>query len=404
MDLIRKLREGGYSDPIDVYERSPHFPYERPFLSKVGLQQDNDARNHTLVSEAALDKLEVKFRRESQVRRLSLVKDNFQIEQASGENEDYEKVVVASGVAARTLGLEAVPMASIFYLQSMDDLLRLKNQLRNCKKILIIGAGFIGLEVASALTQQGFEVRVIEQGTQIMNRVLSEVTANQFQREHQDMGTKIYLQSGIDSIEKVSLTGEFTVRLVTGETFSTDLILAAIGVEPVTAFIDMPVKMEGQHLAVDHAGQTSVKNLYAIGDVAARPHPRFPKTLVKIQSIDGALVSAKRLAGLILGQELAPYENWVPKFWSHQAAQSLQIAGLRLDSDQQVIRGDSGGSKFSVGFFRDGNLVAIEAMNSPVDFFQAAKLIQEGRKISPDEFSDTEIILKSLTSSSPGLD
>ena len=263
-----------------------------------------------------------------------------------------------------------------------------------------MGAGFIGLEVASSLQHQGHEVRVIEQGTQIMNRVLSEFSANQFQTEHHNMGTKIHLQASIESIAQSPVTGEFTVRLTAGETFSSELILASIGVEPVTAFIDIPVEMEGKHIIVDHVGQTSVKNLYAIGDVAARPNPANSKTLVKIQSIDGAVVSAKRLAGFILGQEIAPYENWVPKFWSDQASQSLNIAGLRSEGDQQLLRGEIGSSKFIVGFFRDEKLVAVEAVNSPIDFSQAVKIIQGRIKISPNEFSDTGFVLKSLTISS----
>lgn len=400
MDLIRRLREGGFSDAIDVFEESSHFPYERPFLSKEGLQADHDVESHTLVSETALNKLEVNFRRESRVKHLSMVGDKFLVEQVSGAEEIYESVVVASGVAARTLKLEGIPASSIYYLQSLDDLLQLKNQLKSCKRILIIGAGFIGLEVASSLRHQGHEVQVIEQGTQIMNRVLSELSANQFQREHHNMGTKIHLQTGIESIVQNPVTGEFTVRLTSGETFSSDVVLASIGVEPVTAFIDIPVEMEGKHIIINHVGQTSVKNLYAIGDVAARPNPANSKTLVKIQSIDGAVISAKRLAGFILGQEIAPYENWIPKFWSDQASQSLNIAGLRSEGDQQVIRGEIESSKFIVGFFRDENLVAVEAVNSPIDFSQVVKIIQGKIKISASEFSDTGFVLKSLTISS----
>lgn len=399
-ELIRRLREGNFPDAIDVYEESSHFPYERPFLSKEGLQAEHDVGSHTLVSETALNKLGVNFRRESRVSRLSMVGDKFEVEQTSGAKEIYEQVVVASGVAARTLKLEGLPEASIYYLQSLDDLLQLKNQLKSRKQILIIGAGFIGLEVASSLRHQGHEVQVIEQGTQIMNRVLSEFSASQFQTEHNNMGTKIHLQTGIQSIVQNLETGEFRVCLTSGETFSSELILASIGVEPVTAFIDIPVEMEGKHIIVNHVGQTSVKNLYAIGDVAARPNPANSKTLVKIQSIDGAVISAKRLAGFILGQEIAAYESWVPKFWSDQASQSLNIAGLRSEGDQQVLRGEIGGSKFIVGFFRDENLIAVEAVNSPIDFSQAVKIIQGRIKISPSEFSDTGFVLKSLTISS----
>lgn len=403
MDLIRRLREGNFSGSIDVFERSSYFPYERPFLSKDGLQPDSDFKNYTMVSETALEKLCVNFRRESQVNRLSIMENKFQVEQISGEMEIYDTVVVASGVAARKLKLEGLPEDSIYYLQSLDDLIQLKIQLKNGKNILIVGAGFIGLEIASSLTHQGFKVRVIEHGTQIMNRVLSEVCANRFQREHQNMGTEILVQSGIESIVQSSLNENYTVRLVSGETFVADLILAAIGVEPVTAWIDAPVQMAGQHIIVDHAGRTSIENLYAIGDVAARPNPKNPKNLVKIQSIDGATVSARRLAGLILGEELTPYENWVPRFWSRQASQGLQIAGLRMDGDQQVIRGEARESKFIVGFFRDESLVAVEAMNSPIDFLQAVKIIQEGARISQTEFTDTELTLKSFTVSSQGI-
>lgn len=396
IDFVRRLREGGFSDPIDILEKSSFFPYERPALSKQGLKPELSLKDFSLASESSLENLNVKFRCRGNVQRLSMEKDIFRVKLSSGESLNYDQVVLATGVSARTLDLPVTLETPVCYLQSLEDMLGIKAHLNTAKRVLIIGAGFIGLEVASSLRSLGHEVLVVERGSQVMNRVLSKLTADFFRRAHQAMGTNIFLQSEIKKVERAPLTGQSTFTFTSEEKYTADLVLVAIGVEPATQFLDLPVKMDGQHVLIDSVGQTSISNLFAIGDVAARPHPVSSQSVVKIQSIDAAAVSAGRLANFILGEELSPYENWVPKFWSDQASQKLQIAGLRPDSEFLAIRGDVDSSIFSVGFLEGEHLIAIEAVNSPIDFLQARKLIQFSVPISAQKFSDTSLPLKSL--------
>lgn len=395
IDLVRKLREGGFSDPIDILEKSNFFPHERPPLSKKGLTRELSPQDFSLASEASFAKLNVSFRRRSQVERLSIIGDSFQVTLGGGASVNYDQVILATGVRPRTLDLSVGSMTPVCYLQSLEDMMGIRAHLIAQKKVLIIGAGFIGLEVATSLRSLGHEVLVVEKSSQIMNRVLSEPTASFFQKAHEAMGTNIFLETGVQKVE-INQVGQSTFVFSSGEKFTPDVVLVAIGVEPATEFIDLPVKMDGQHILVDSEGKTSVANLFAMGDLAARPNPADPTSVVKIQSIDAAALSSDRLSSHILGQKLQPYESWIPKFWSDQASHRLQIAGLRPQSSDVVVRGATDSSHFSIGFFQAERLLAIESVNSPVDFLHARKLMQSPAQISIQDFSDISFSLKTL--------
>lgn len=395
IDLVRKLRAGGFTDSLDILEKSNFFPYERPPLSKKGLTRELSTQDFSLASQHNLEELNVNFRRRSQVTLLSRHKDSYEVTLMAGGSHFYDQIVLASGVRPRILDLQTNVLTPICYLQSLEDMLAIQAHLIRQIKILIIGAGFIGLETASSLRSLGHEVTVLERNPQIMNRVLSGRTASFFQNAHQAMGTQFFIGSDVQHVEN-ERSGRSTFVLSSGDRITPDLVLVAIGVEPVTDFVDFPIEKIGSHILVDSEGRTSSPNFFAIGDLAARPNPVEQKSMVKIQSIDSANLSSSRLASLILGETVAPYKNWVPKFWSDQASHKLQIAGLRPESAISVVRETDDLSQFVIGFFREGRLMAIEAVNSPIEFMQARKIIQSACQVSLQEFSDATISLATL--------
>lgn len=394
--LARALREGGFSDPISILEKSSFSPYERPALSKQALEEDLEVSEFGLASLAELKGLGIEYRANSRVNKISKAADLFVVDKDQGQSESFSTLVLATGVKPRHLELHVNPMTPVCYMQNFEDLLGLRAHLNSAKNVLIIGAGFIGLEVASSLRKHGHEVTVVERGDQVMNRVLGPETANFFQERLEQMGVRILLEDSLEDITFDSSSSTSTLEFSSGEEFTADLVLVSIGVEPVTDFIHLNVEMSGQHVLVDTEGRTSVPRLYAIGDIAARPNPQNPGELVKIQSIDAAALAAQRLANHLLGAEPGDYSLWLPRFWSEQAGHKLQIAGLKPSVAQVAKRGDLSSDSFSIGYLVEGRLVAVECVNAPVDFLNSRKLIQSGVQIDPASFSDTSTNLKTL--------
>lgn len=394
--LVRALREGGYRSSITILEQSGFSPYERPALSKQALEEWLEPKEFGLTSLGEFEGLKVEYRSNSKVKKIYRAGGLFVVVQDNGKSESYGSLVLASGVKPRRLQLHVNPLTPVCYLQNLEDLLGLRSHLKSRKNILIVGAGFIGLEAASSLRRQGHEITVVERGGQVMNRVLGPETANFFQTKLEQMGVRVLLEDSIEDITFHQASSDSTFLLTSATEFSADLVLVSIGVQPITEFIHVDVEMSGEHVLVDTEGNTSVPGLYAIGDIAARPNPQNQQELVKIQSIDAANWAAERLAKHLLGAELDDYSLWLPRFWSEQAGQKLQIAGLRPNDAYVAIRGDLASDSFSIGYFIDSRLVAAECVNAPVDFLNARKLIQTRVKIDPVSFSDTSTNLKTL--------
>lgn len=394
--LVRALREGGYSSPITILEQSSFSPYERPALSKQALEEGLVANEFGLASLAELEGLKVEYRNSSRVKKISRAAGLFIVDKELGNIETFSSLVLATGVKPRRLELHVNPLTPVCYLQNIEDLLGLRSHLKSKRKILIVGAGFIGLEAASSLRKQGHAVTVVERGKQVMNRVLGPETANFFQTKLEQMGVRVLLEDSIEDITFDQASSTSTFVLSSPTEFTADLVLVSIGVQPITEFIHLDVEMSGEHVRVDTEGKTSVPGLYAIGDIAARPNPQNQQELVKIQSIDAATFAAEQLAKHLLGAELDDYSRWIPRFWSEQAGQRLQIAGLRPNDANVAIRGDLASDSFSIGYFTEARLVAAECVNAPVDFLNVRKLIQTRVKIDPVSFSDTSTNLKTL--------
>lgn len=393
--LAQELRKHDYEGSIDLFERSSYRPYERPALSKEALEDGLDDDDIRLITDQALHSNHIFLNLNSEVRHLKPLDTRFEISLGSEETLIYDSVVLASGVKPRRLNIEANPRTPICYLQSYEDLLGIRMHLNPGKRVLIIGAGFIGLEVASSLKSQGLEVTVVERTGQVMNRVLSPEMAEFFAHKHKESGIDVFLESSIKASHFIPSRSSTEFTLSGGEVVEADMVLIAIGVEPKTEFLGVDLAFDGDHVLVDEHGQTSVEGIYAIGDIAARPNPRNSSMLAKIQSIDAAHQSAERLAAKLTGRASSDYSSWLPKFWSDQVGQKLQIAGLAAPSSNRLIRGSVSSGSFIVGHLEEGKLMAVEAVNAASEFRAARKLILDSVDIHPQDFSDVSKALGS---------
>lgn len=396
LHFVRRLRAGGFDERIEILDKSRFYPYERPALSKQAFLPDPEIAKYALATKEQLEKLDVSLSLGHTVKRLFQSAGVFLVELESGLKRDFRLVVLATGVRPRVLKLGNGPQTPVCNLQSWEDLIGIQAHLKSPKRVLIVGAGFVGLESASSLVTQGHQVVVLERGSQVMGRALGSESAKFFQNAHEKSGVKFLLEDEIARVTFDSGSPASIFEFSSGTSFAADLVLVSVGVEPATDFIDLPVKRAEQHVLVDEEGRTSIPDLFAIGDIAARPDPQGAEDLVKIQSIDSAIVSAERLAKLFLNETPTAYDQWWPKFWSDQAGQKLQISGLKPREGTEVKRAGKTWDSFSVGYFQGDRLSAVESVNAPLDFVHARKFQQQGLQISPDEFRNSDVPLRNL--------
>jgi 3-phenylpropionate/trans-cinnamate dioxygenase ferredoxin reductase component len=335
------LRAGGYALPITLIGDEPYLPYQRPPLSK-----------EFLLGKHAIEKVDFRPAAfyETQNIHLMLGERVTAIDRASqsvvlvsGASIPYDKLVLATGARVRRL-----PIDGALYLRDRDDACAIKERLDSSASVTIVGGGFIGLEVAAAASTMGKRVAVVEAQSRLMGRVVAPVISDFYRELHESHGVKI--QFGQETIP------------------SADLTIVGIGVLPN----DELLRDLGK---TDVFLRMSDTNIYAIGDCAEHRG-------VRLESVQNAVDQAKYVARHIMGVETSPYSA-VPWFWTHQYDVMLQMAGLSSGHDRMETRGDVAARKFSVYYFRNDKLHAVDSINSPGDHIRARKELAELDESTP---------------------
>ncbi len=345
--LAWSLRTEGYNGSITLIGDEPHLPYQRPPLSKGFLLGKQPIESAVLRPE--------KFYADHRIElilgeRAASIRDHVTLE--SGATIPYDHLVLATGARVRTIERDAL------YLRGFDDALALKDRLDRASSVVVVGGGFIGLEVAAAARMLGKEVTLVELQPRVMSRSVSPVISDFFRDLHEREG----------------------VRLVFGSTGipAGDLTIAGIGVIPnVELAVDVGLRA-ANGIVVDERLRTSDPRIFAIGDCAS--HPVFGR----LESVQSAVDQARCVAANIAGKG-QPYSA-VPWFWTDQFEAKLQMAGLSSGADLTVMRGAP--PKFSVFYFRQGRLIAADSINRPADHIAARKLLAAGSHITPEQAAD----------------
>jgi 3-phenylpropionate/trans-cinnamate dioxygenase ferredoxin reductase subunit len=333
------LRTNGYQGSITLIGDEPHLPYQRPPLSK-----------EYLLGKHAIEKAELRPRAFFEAQHIHLLSgeravaidhEHRTVQLASGLSIPYSKLVLATGARVRTL-----PIEGALYLRSRDDAIEIKRRLDDAQTVAIIGGGFIGLEVAAAASTLGKTVTVIEAQPRLMARVVAPSISDFYRELHESHGVEI--------------------KFGQHETPRADLIVVGIGVSPNDDLLGASgFKTDAFLRTNENNDENNDENIYAIGDCAEHLG-------IRLESVQNAVDQAKYVARHLMGIETAPY-NAVPWFWTHQFDVMLQMAGLSAGCDQAVVRGDPASRKFSVDYFKDGKLQAVDSINSPADHIQARK-------------------------------
>jgi 3-phenylpropionate/trans-cinnamate dioxygenase ferredoxin reductase component len=382
------LRQLGFAGDISLLGDEPAPPYQRPPLSKAYMSGEMALERTLIRSEAYYLKSRIDLRPATRV--LGILRDQRRVV-LDDQQLPYDALVLCTGTRARRLGLPGEELAGVFYLRTLADSERIRAAVRPGARAVIIGGGYIGLEVAASLRKLGAEVAVLEALNRVMNRVVAPPVSDFFAAEHAQHGVAIETGALVAALEGVSSVERVVCR--DGRAFAADLVVIGVGAVPNDELArDAGLAVENG-IVVDELGRTSDPAIFAAGDVTNHPNALFDRRL-RLESVHNAMAQAKAVAQAIAGKP-APYAE-VPWFWSDQYDLKLQIAGVGDPDDELILRGDPLRRSFSALHLRAGRLVAIDCINRGADFLAGKKLIAEARPIERARAADPETRLAEL--------
>src|SRR6202041_1655550 len=368
------LRQHGFSERICLINDEAHLPYQRPPLSKAYLK--GEGRPDSLMFRPD------KFYRDQNIelmadRAVSIDRAARRLLLASGAALDYRHLVLATGARNRLLDIPNANLKDVLYLRTLDESEALRQRIVPGQRVVVIGAGFIGLEFAATARAKGLEVDVIELGTRVMARAVTAEISEFFQGRQTAAGIRIHLGVQATSIESdgVNVTG---VSLSDGRHVPADLVVVGVGVLPNIELAAQAGLSVAAGIIVDEQLLTSDPDISAIGDCALFASPRFGAAL-RLESVQNAADHARCVAARLTGDGKT-YDG-LPWFWSDQGPDKLQIAGLTTGYDRVVVRGDAGQGSFSAFCYKAGQLVGIESVNRASDHVFGRKILGLNRSI-----------------------
>ncbi len=375
--LCASLVDGKFSGQISLVSAEAHLPYHRPPLSKA-LVKDEVAVLPSLRAEAYYADAGIALRLATTVTAIDRAGKTVALQRSDGTHESlpYDHLVLATGAGARLL--PGVPPGSpgVFYLRTFDDTLALREALPKMERVLVLGGGFIGLELATTLHGLGKQVTVLEAAPRLLARTLSPEMANHLLQAHRDNGLDVRLGQAVQDVlwDQVEM-GRFIGVQLPSETLLADALLVGIGAEPCSALaLDAGLDCDNG-VVVDTTLRTSDPDISAIGDCAAFHYPLWQQP-VRLESVQNANEQARAVAARLCGQPAKAYAS-MPWFWSDQGDLRLQITGLWRPEYQSSRQPGNKPGSLSVLHSENGELRAIESLNAPVDHMAARKVLQK---------------------------
>ncbi len=387
--VVATLKQKKFSGRIVLVGDEPHLPYQRPPLSKKFLAGNLSADRLYYKPAEFYEDSQIDVRLETRIDSIDRLAHKLRTE--GGDEISYDKLVLALGSRVRKVAVPGSDLPGVHYLRNIADVDAIRAHATSGKRLVIIGAGYIGLEVAAVCRQLGLEVTVVEMADRVMSRVVSANVSDFFQLEHTNHGVKLLLSTSLAAFE-----GKRRVKSVitdTGQNIAADLVVVGIGIIPNTELAKAAGLEVDNGIVVDDQCRTADPDIYAIGDCTSHPNSIYGQHL-RLESVHNALEQAKTAASNICGIE-AHYSQ-VPWFWSDQYDLKLQIAGLSQGYDTVVLRGDPASRSFACLYLKDGSLIAVDAINAPREFMQSKALIASHAILDPEQLTDVDVAIKDL--------
>ncbi|MEV4418387.1 FAD-dependent oxidoreductase [Patulibacter sp. NPDC049589] len=391
--LVGLLRQLGHAAPVTLVGHEADAPYHRPPLSK---KFHGDELEQPLKPAPFYAEQDIALRLGAEV--VAIDRDARTVRLDDGSELAYGTLVLATGAAPRRLEVPGADLAGVLSLRTLDDARALRDGLRPGRRLVIVGGGYVGLEVAAVARSQGLEVTVLEREDRVLARVASPELSSILGAHHERHGTVVETGADVASFAGDEHGAVRAVVLADGREVPCDVALVGVGAVPRDDLARAAgLACEGGIL-VDAETRTADPAILAIGDVTRRPLGGAGE-LVRMESIPSATEQAKQAAHVIVGRDVPAAD--VPWFWSDQFDLKLKIAGLLRGDRPAVVRGDPASGRFTL-FHLDGDVVrAVESANAPAEFMAGKKLIQRGDRVDVARLADVDVKLKDVVLSVP---
>ncbi len=384
------LRLFGFEGDITLIGEEAALPYQRPPLSKAYMKGE-------LAEERLYFKPEAWYQDQNidtilSVRATQIDRSAQTVALEHGGTVSYDALIVATGSRPRALPVDGADLDGVFDLRDLADVERIRPRMIAGQRLVIVGAGYIGLEAAAVACQMGLDVTVLEMESRVLARVTSPIMSEFFEAEHTRQGATVRTGARLASL--AGTDGKVAAAMLAdGTELPADMVLVGIGILPNVELAKEAGIACSNGILTDRDARTNDPRVFAAGDCAARPLVHYGRQ-GRLESVHNAIEQGKLAAAAIMGKPRPPED--CPWFWSDQYDLKLQIAGLSQDYDTTVVRGDIEARKFAVFYLQNGKLIAVDAINSPPEFLASKKLIMTGASLAPETLSDTSQSMKEI--------
>lgn len=387
---VDTLRRKGFTGTLVLIGEEPWLPYQRPPLSKKYLAGSLERERLLLRPAHFYESHAVETRLGRRVEEVSRREQRLRLD--DGSTVAYDALLIATGSRPRQLTAPGTELDGVHFLRTIADVERIRAGWAAGRRLVIVGGGYIGLEVAATARELGLEVTVLEMAERVMNRVVCPEISSFYEAEHRRHGVRILCNSKVRAL--AAQAGSTRVRAVVtadGEEHAADCVVLGCGAVPADELAVAAGLVCENGVVVDDRCRTSDPLIYAAGDCSSHPSLRYGRRL-RLESVDNAFEQGASAALNMLGLEIA--HDKVPWFWSDQYDLKLIIIGMSHGYDAVVMRGDPATHAFSACYLRGGELIAVDAVNSPKDQMAARKLIAARARPSIDKLADPGVPMK----------
>lgn len=386
------LRQNGFEGSIILLGREKDPPYERPPLSKEYLSGEKPFERIQIRPTTFWAEKDIDLRLGNYVNAVDWMDHKLTL--GDGTTLTYRKLIWAAGGDPRRLSCPGSDLNGVHSVRNRADVDRMIAELAGGpKQVVVIGGGYIGLEAAAVLRKLDHKVILLEALPRVLARVAGQELSDFYQAEHRAHGVDLRLDTMVERLEGAGghVTG---VKLASSEIIPADMVVVGIGIVPSIGPLIAAGAAGGNGVDVDEFCRTTLDDIYAIGDCAAHANPFADNAVIRLESVQNAHDMAATAARAICGDK-QPYHAF-PWFWSNQYDLKLQTAGLSMEYDQTVLRGDPATRKFSVIYLKEGRVIALDCVNSVKDYVQGRKLVEARISADPEILADAETPLKEL--------